>query len=97
MTKTRLVSNLITAGAALVLSAGMLMGCSSTTPQIPAGTRSLELSFDLSKCQQLEANLFKCPAIDKPICAPEYSGSQADECVRIGKKGRVFVTGPVME
>ena len=53
----------------------------------------LELKFALSKCEQISPNLYKCPAIDKPICTTEYS-QPGVECIRIGKKGSVFVMGP---
>jgi hypothetical protein len=48
-----------------------------------------ELHFNLGECQQLEPNLYKCPAADRPICNPDYNGQT--ECVRIGPKGSVFV------
>ena len=55
--------------------------------------QKLEMTFDLSKCQQLSPNLYKCPAVDKPICTTEFS-QPGVECIRIGKKGSVFVMGP---
>ncbi|MFZ0660721.1 MAG: hypothetical protein WA854_11865 [Candidatus Binataceae bacterium] len=79
---------------AFAFGALTMLGCSSSTPPPPEGTTQLELTFDLSKCQQLEAGLFKCPAADKPICSPDYNGSQAAQCVRIGHKGSVFVSSP---
>jgi len=79
---------------AMALGALTIVGCSSNTTPPPAGTSGVELTFDLSKCQQLEAGLFKCPAADKPICSADYSGSQATQCIRIGHKGSVFVAGP---
>lgn len=56
-------------------------------------SQKVEMTFDLTKCQQLGPNLYKCPAIDKPICTTEFS-QPGVECVRIGKKGSVFVMGP---
>jgi hypothetical protein len=82
---------------AIALGALTMVGCSSNTPAPPPGTSGLELSFDLSKCQQLEAGLFKCPAADRPICSSSYSGSQATQCIRLGPKGSVFVAGPGTE
>jgi hypothetical protein len=76
--------------AIAVLGLLSLGGCSSSAP--PAGTAAMEkteLHFSLDQCQPLGANLFKCPASDKPICNPDYNGSV--ECVRIGPKGSVFV------
>jgi hypothetical protein len=55
--------------------------------------QKLELKFDLSKCEQISPNLYKCPAIDKPICTTEYS-QPGVECVHLGKKGSIFVMGP---
>jgi hypothetical protein len=55
--------------------------------------KKVELTFDLSKCEQQAPNLYKCPAIDKPICTPEFN--QPDVvCIHIGKKGSVFVMNP---
>jgi hypothetical protein len=71
-----------------------LGGCSSSEPS-PAKQDALaqtELHFDLNKCQNLGAGLYKCPASDKPICSPDYNGQV--ECVRTGPKGSVFVQSP---
>ncbi|HUA34890.1 MAG TPA: hypothetical protein VMA09_14875 [Candidatus Binataceae bacterium] len=69
-----------------------LAGCSTDTPPAPqTGDPVTQANFDLSKCQQLEANLYKCPAIDKPLCTPQFNRSDIS-CVRIGDKGSVFVT-----
>ena len=68
-----------------------LSGCSTSEPP-PAQQAAMaktELHFDLNKCQPLDANLYKCPASDKPICNPDYNGQA--ECVRIGPKGSVFI------
>ncbi len=75
-----------------VLGLLLLCGCSSSEPQPASQQAALaqtELHFDLSKCQQLGAGLYKCPAADKPVCSPDYTGQ--GECVRIGPKGSVFV------
>jgi len=72
-----------------------LGGCSSS-PEPSAATQAAlaktELHFDLNKCEDLGAGLYKCPASDKPICNPDYNGQV--ECVRIGPKGGVFVQSP---
>jgi hypothetical protein len=70
----------------------VLAGCSSYSE--PSATQQAalaktELHFDINTCQQIEPGLYKCPAIDKPICNPDYNGQA--ECVRIGPKGSVFV------
>ncbi len=55
--------------------------------------KKLEMTFDLSKCEQQAPNLYKCPAIDKPICTKDFSQPDV-ECVHVGKKGSVFVMMP---
>jgi hypothetical protein len=73
-----------------------LGGCSSSTPppgQVAAMEKT-ELHFSLDQCQPLDANLFKCPAMDKPLCNPDYNGQL--ECVRIGPKGSVFVQNGII-
>lgn len=75
-----------------VLGLLVLAGCASSEPPPAAQQAALaqtELHFDLTKCQQLGAGLYKCPAADKPVCSPDYTGQ--GECVRIGPKGSVFV------
>jgi len=78
--------------AMAVLGFLALGGCSSYTPPPPAEQAAMaktELHFNLGECQQLQANLYKCPAADKPICNPDYNGQA--ECIRIGPKGSVFI------
>ena len=77
-------------GVAAIL--GLLQGSSYAQSSNDKG-RKIELTFDLSKCQQVSPNLYKCPAIDKPICTTEFS-QPGVECVHLGKKGSVFVMGP---
>jgi hypothetical protein len=80
----------IVVGVAAIL--GLLKGFSYAQASNDKGQK-LELNFDLSKCEQISPGLYKCPAIDKPICTTEYSQPDV-QCVRIGKKGSVFVIGP---
>ena len=90
VSKSRRIARL-TVSAVGVLGMLALGGCSSSEPP-PAQQTSMaktELHFDLTKCQLIDANLYKCPASDKPICSPDYNGQA--ECVRIGPKGSVFV------
>ncbi|HUO04118.1 MAG TPA: hypothetical protein VMU16_02865 [Candidatus Binataceae bacterium] len=82
--------------AGAIAAAGMVAmlfasGCSSSepSPAVQAALAKTELHFNLGECQQLDADLFKCPAVDKPICNPDYNGQA--ECIRIGPKGSVFV------
>jgi hypothetical protein len=75
-----------------VLGLSVLGGCSSSSTPPPAQQAAVaktELHFDLNKCQQMEAGLYKCPASDKAICNPDYNGQA--ECVRIGPNGSVYV------
>jgi hypothetical protein len=82
------------AGAALVAFALLtIVGCSSqpaeTTAQEKAGDY-VEMNFDLDKCLPVEPNLYKCPAIDKPLCTPQFARTDV-ECVHIGPKGAVYM------
>ena len=75
-----------------MLGLSALGGCSSSSTPPPAQQAAMaktELHFDLNKCQQMEAGLYKCPASDKGICDPNYNGQA--ECVRIGPNGSVYV------
>ena len=77
--------------AALAASLGMLAlgGCSSQDADKPP-ENPIAVNFALDKCQQLEPNLYKCPAVDQPICTPEFNRT-AVNCVRTGPKGSIFV------
>ncbi len=79
-------------GALVTVLAAALGACAGATT--PSGANSaaqkVALNFDLSQCQPMGANMYKCPAVDKPICSPDYAPSSF-ECVQIGKKGSVFV------
>ncbi|MFZ2063474.1 MAG: hypothetical protein WAU82_20870 [Candidatus Binatus sp.] len=77
--------------AALAASLGMLAlgGCSSQNADQPPA-QPIMANFALDKCQQLEANLYKCPAVDQPLCTPEFNRTDVN-CVRVGPKGSVFV------
>jgi hypothetical protein len=70
-----------------------LMGCSTLPTLTPAQQKAgdyAEMNFDINKCLPIEPNLYRCPAIDKPICTTEFSRPDI-ECVRVGPKGNVFV------
>ncbi len=77
--------------AALAASLGMLAlgGCSSQNADQPPA-QPVQVNFALEKCEQLEANLYKCPAIDQPICTPQFVRTDVN-CVRVGPKGSIFV------
>jgi hypothetical protein len=75
---------------AMALGLVSLGGCS--TPTGAAGNdQMIEMSFDLQQCQSIGVNIYKCPAIDKPICTPDYSPTTDIQCIRLGKKGSVMV------
>ena len=68
-----------------------LAGCSTETPPAPqTGDPVTQANFDLSKCEQLEANLYKCPSVDKPLCTPQFNRGDIS-CVHVGNKGSVFI------
>jgi hypothetical protein len=77
--------------AALAASLGMLAfgGCSSQTADQPPAN-PVQVNFALDKCQQLDANLYKCPAVDQPICTPQFVRTDIN-CIRVGPKGSIFV------
>ncbi len=66
-----------------------VVGCSSSTPPQTQVAQKVAMHFNLAACQQVDVNLYKCPAVDKPICNPDYNGNA--ECVRMGPNGSVFV------
>ena len=79
--------------SSLAVLAMLAVGGCSSSPE-PSATQQAalaktELHFDINKCQEISAGLYKCPAADKPICSPDYNGQV--ECVRTGPKGSVFV------
>jgi len=76
-------------GLAASLSLLALGGCSSQNADQPPA-QPVAVNFALDKCQQIEPNLYKCPAVDQPICTPEFVRTDVN-CVRIGPKGSVFV------
>jgi hypothetical protein len=96
-TRKDVVSNIrerglrIIPAAALAVSLGMLAlgGCSSQNADQPP-EHPMAANFALEKCQQLDANLYKCPAVDQPLCTPEFTRTDIN-CVHIGPKGSVFV------
>src|SRR5271169_501577 len=89
-----IVSKIRAAGFRIVPAAALatmlaLGGCSSQDATPPPGN-PIQVHFALDKCQPLEATLYRCPAIDLPICTPEFTRADVN-CVRIGPKGSVFV------
>jgi hypothetical protein len=85
----------LTKASATVAAIALLTfaGCGSQPDLTPAQQKAgdyAEMNFDLDKCLPIEPNLYRCPAIDKPLCTVEFSRPDI-ECVRIGAKGHVFV------
>ena len=78
-------------GFASALAMLALAGCAaSTPPPTSAALKQTELSFNINKCEMLGAGLYKCPAIDKPICNPDYTGTPV-ECLHTDKNGNITV------
>jgi hypothetical protein len=73
--------------AAFMLS---LAGCAASTPAPDPSLKKTELSFNINKCEMLGAGLYKCPAIDKPICNPDYTGTPV-ECLHTDKAGNITI------
>jgi hypothetical protein len=75
-------------GAAAALAASMSACSSQPQPGATAGGNQVALKFDLSQCQQISPNLFKCPAIDKPLCTAAYNKGDVI-CVKVDENGVV--------
>ena len=79
-------------GALVLMSAvGSLMATMSACSSQPesaqtAAANQIAMKFDLGQCQQLEPSLFKCPAVDKPLCDPGYNKNDVI-CVKVDKTG----------
>lgn len=70
-----------------------LGGCSMFSPSPEtAAQKQVLATFDVSKCQTVDVNIYKCPAVDKPVCTADYTGTL--ECVRVGKNGSVYIANP---
>ncbi len=94
VSKVRPGARLVRAGV-IAVSLGVLAvaGCSSENATPPPSTPPANVNFQLDKCQLIEPNMYKCPAVDQPICTPEFQRTDVS-CVRIGPKGSVFVVRP---
>jgi len=84
---------LVVGSAALLAIVAVAAGCSMFGGSSGTPANAVEMSFDLAKCEQQGPNLYKCPAVDKPVCTPDFSQPDV-QCIRVGKKGNVFVTMP---
>ncbi len=83
-----------TSGTIAAIATLTFAACSSQPNLTPAqkGGRRIRRDEFRSRRQVLahRAHLYRCPAIDKPLCSVEYSLPDI-QCVRIGPKGHVFV------
>jgi hypothetical protein len=67
-----------------------LAGCAASTPAASSALGRTELTFNINKCQMLGPGLYQCPAIDKPICSPDYTGTPV-ECLHTDKNGSITI------
>jgi hypothetical protein len=61
-------------------------GCGSQPNMTPAEQKAgdyAEMNFDLDKCLPIEPNLYRCPAVDKPLCTVEFSRPISSACVSV--------------
>src|SRR5260370_42299781 len=81
----------VMSAAALAATLGMLaLGGGSSENAGKPTQAPVAVNFALEKGQQLQANLYKCPAGDQPICTPEFQPTDVNS-VRIRPNGSVFV------
>jgi hypothetical protein len=81
----RIAANAVLGGALA------LAGCSTTPPPQETPKQAMAVAnFDLNKCQELDAGLFRCPAVDKPLCNPDFARTDTD-CLHVGKKGELMI------
>jgi len=78
------------ARAAAMLAGGAMIaiaGCAAVTPssETPA-QKAATASFDLTKCEQLEPYLYRCPGVDRPLCDPDFARAPI-QCLKITKSG----------
>jgi hypothetical protein len=77
--------------AAIAAGGFTLGGCSTTPPPQETPKQAMVVAnFDLNKCQELDAGLFRCPAVDKPLCIPDFVRTDVD-CLHVGKKGELMM------
>ena len=75
----------------VVLGGFALTRCYIFSPsQAQVDKAQTQLHFNLAECQQTAPNLYKCPAVDQPLCTPEFTRTDIN-CVHIGPKGSVFI------
>ena len=85
----RVVGALVWMGA--VASFAVTMSACSSQPESAqtAAANQVAMKFDLGQCQQISPSLFKCPALDKPLCDPGYNKSDVI-CVKVDQTGVVL-------
>src|ERR1700685_1325469 len=93
-TRKVVVSKIRAAGLRIVpapaLATMLALGGCSSQDATPPPANPIQVNFALDKCQPLEANLYKCPAIDQPLCTPEFTRADIN-CVHIGPNGISFI------
>ena len=83
--------------ALLAASIAIAAGCSTATPPPETAEQKQAIAqFDLSKCETLEPSLYRCPAIDAPLCDPDFERN-AVQCVKITKDGVLLQPFPPAE
>ena len=85
----RLVGALMWLGAIGSLTASMSACSSQPESAQTAAANQVAMKFDLGQCQQLSPSLFKCPALDKPLCDPGYNKNDVI-CVKVDQTGVVL-------
>ncbi len=72
---------------ALMMAALIAAGCGAVTPSSETLAEKRESAqFDLSKCQDLEPGLYRCPGVDRPLCDPDFERLEV-QCLKITKHG----------
>jgi hypothetical protein len=85
----KLVGALVRLGAAGTLAVAMSACSAQPESAQTASANQVAMKFDLGQCQQTSPSLYKCPAVDKPLCDPGYNKADVI-CVKIDKTGVVL-------
>ena len=75
--------------AAASLAAAMAACSGQQNSGQTGANNAIAMKFDLGQCQQLSPSLYKCPALDKPICDPGYNKNDVI-CVKVDSTGVVI-------
>ncbi len=94
-TETLVLNRILKRAAALAVlgvALGMSPSLASAETMSQGKADRIVANFDLGKCKSIDVNIYRCPAIDKPVCTSDYTGSI--QCIRSDRKGRIIVLGP---